>query len=78
MLEIPALSDLRSACATRLRADQAAGRIRDDIDPVSIANGMVAIILSLLMSLVQLGSGITAEYADDVTAVFGAALDPLP
>lgn len=78
VLEIPALSDLRSACATRLRADQAAGRIRDDIDPVSIANGMVAIILSLLMSLVQLGSGITAEYADDVTAVFGAALDPLP
>lgn len=77
VLEIPALSELRAACAERLRSDQLAGRVRDDIDPVSIANGVVTLILSLLMSLVQLGPGITDEYADDVTAVFGAALDPL-
>ncbi len=76
VLQIPALADLRVACAERLRADQLTGRVRADIDPVSTANGVVAIILSLLMSLVQLGPGITAEYADDVTAVFGAALDP--
>lgn len=78
VLEIPALSDLRLACAERLRADQLAGRVRDDIDPTAIANGMVSIILTLLMALVQLGAGITTEYADDVTALFGAALDPLP
>ncbi|MDQ2678169.1 MAG: TetR/AcrR family transcriptional regulator [Actinomycetota bacterium] len=76
VLEIPALSELRAACADRLRADQLAGRVRADIDPVPIANGVISLILSLLMSLVQLGPGITAEYADDVTAVFGAALDP--
>ena len=76
VLEIPALAELRVACAERLRADQATGRVRADLDPDTIANGLIAIILSLLMSMVQLGGDVTAHYADDVTAVFGAALDP--
>ena len=76
VLEIPALAELRVACAERLRAHQASGRVRADLDPDTIANGLIAIILSLLMSMVQLGGDVTAHYADDVTAVFGAALDP--
>jgi AcrR family transcriptional regulator len=76
LLEIPALAELRKACAERLRAEQVAGSVRDDIDPVSIANGVVAIILSLLMSVIQLGSSATTAYAADVAAVFKAALDP--
>ena len=76
MLEIPALAELRKACAERLRAEQVTGTVRTDIDPDTIANGIVAIILSLLMSVVQLGSDVTAPYAADVTAVFDAALDP--
>jgi AcrR family transcriptional regulator len=78
VLEIPALADLRKACAQRLRGEQLAGSVRPDIDPVTIANRLVAIILSLLMSVVQVGSNAANTYADDVAAVFKAALDRTP
>jgi AcrR family transcriptional regulator len=73
-LEIPALAELRKACVERLRTEQAAGLVRSDIDVVAIANGMVTIILSLLMSVVQIGGGTADNYGPDVTAVFEAAL----
>jgi len=76
VLEIPALAELRVACAERLRAQQLVGRVRQDIDPVSIANGIVAMNLSLLMSVVQVGGGAASTYADDVAAVFRAAIEP--
>jgi AcrR family transcriptional regulator len=78
VLEIPALNELRKACTERLRTEQAAGTIRPDIDPQSIANGIVALMLSLLMSVVQLGSQAAVAYSRDVAAVFEAALDPTP
>jgi AcrR family transcriptional regulator len=76
VLDIPALAELRKACAERLRSEQLAGHIRSDIDPVVIGNGVVAIVLSLLMSVVQLGGDVARAYADDVAAVFEAALGP--
>lgn len=78
VLEIPALAELRKAVAERLAAEQLAGTVRPDVDPVPIANGLVSIILSLLMSVVQLGNDAAATYADDVIAVFEAALAPPP
>lgn len=74
VLEIPALSELRKACHERLRAEQLAGHIRPDIDPVAIGNGVVAIMLSLLMSIVQIGSETALAYGTDVAAVFEAAI----
>src|SRR5437763_13456161 len=56
VLEIPALSELRKACAERLQADQRSGTVRADVDPTTIANSVVTIVLSLLMSVVRLGS----------------------
>jgi hypothetical protein len=76
VLEIPALAELRKAVAERLRSEQAAGAVRTDIDAAVVANGIVAIILSLLMSVVQLGSSTAATYAADVSAVFAAAIEP--
>src|SRR5204862_5560098 len=55
VLEIPALTELRKACGERLRAEQLAGTVRTDIDASAIGNGIVSIMLSLLMSVVQLG-----------------------
>jgi len=74
VLEIPALEELRKACVERLRTDQAAGLVRSDIDAAAVANGMVTITLSLLMSVVQIGGGIADNYGPHVTAVFEAAL----
>jgi AcrR family transcriptional regulator len=78
VLELPALNELRKVCAERLRSEQLAGKVRTAIDPARIANGMVAIILSLLMSVVQLGETTAGTYAPDVVAVFEAALAPAP
>lgn len=74
VLEIPALEQLRKTCQERLRADQLAGLVRQDIDPVAIGNGVVAIMLSLLMSVVQIGGATALAYGADVTAVFEAAI----
>jgi AcrR family transcriptional regulator len=78
VLEMPALSELRKACAERLRAEQRNGTVRPDIDPVTMANGIVAIMLSLLMSVVQVGGAAAALYADDIAAVFEAAVERTP
>jgi len=78
VLEIPALAELRKACAERLRAEQLNGTVRPDIDPVTIANGVVTITLSLLMSVIQVGSHAATEYGSDVVAVFEAAIERTP
>jgi hypothetical protein len=76
VLELPALADMRKACVERLQAEQLKGTVRGDIDPVEIGNGVVAIILSLLMSVVQLGPVAAQAYGASVAAVFQAALEP--
>jgi len=78
VLEIPALNELRKACIERIRGEQLTGTVRPDIDPVAIGNGVISIMLSLLMSVVQLGTEAAGTYADDVAAVFEAALDRTP
>ena len=78
VLEIPALSELRKACTERLRSEQLAGHVRADIDPDVIGNGVISITLSLLMSVVQLGPEAIGGYANDVAAVFEAALERAP
>ncbi|MEO6628686.1 MAG: TetR/AcrR family transcriptional regulator [Aquihabitans sp.] len=77
VLEIPALAELRRVCAERIRDEQQVGTIRPDVDPVTMGNGVITIMLSLLMSLVQLRLDSTLSYAADVVAVFNAALDPV-
>jgi AcrR family transcriptional regulator len=76
VIDIPALSELRKACAEKLRSEQVLGRVRSDIDPVPVASGIVAIISALLMSVIQLGGKSAAVHARDVEAVLRAALDP--
>ncbi len=74
VLEIPAIAELRKACTVRLQAEQIAGTVRADIDPVVLGNGIVTLTLSLLMSVVHIGANVVATYGDDVAAVFDAAL----
>lgn len=74
VLETPALADLRKACAQRLRTEQLNGTVRPDLDPVRVANGLVSILLSLLMSVVQVGGDTARTYGPDVAAVLEAAV----
>jgi hypothetical protein len=45
---------------------------------VAIGNGVVALMLSMLMSVVQLGSQAAVTYSGDVASVFEAALGLTP
>jgi AcrR family transcriptional regulator len=74
VLEMPALNELRKACTELLRTGQATGTVRPDIDPAAVANGIIALMLSVLMSVTQLGSETAVAYSADVAAVFEAAL----
>ena len=75
VIDIPAMAELRKAVADRLRSEQLAGTIRLDIDPVAIANGSITIILSLMMSVLQIGRSSVLALGGDVFAVFQAALE---
>ncbi|HEY7946495.1 MAG TPA: TetR/AcrR family transcriptional regulator [Acidimicrobiales bacterium] len=76
VLEMPALAELRKACAEQLGREQLDGSVRLDVEVVTMANGIVAIMLSLLMSVVQVGREAAAMYGDDIAAVFEAAIRP--
>lgn len=74
VLDIPALNELRKACTELLRSGQATGAVRPDIDPVIVGSGVIALMLSVLMSVTQLGPQAAARHSDEVAAVFQAAL----
>jgi len=74
--DIPAMLELRKAVVEQLRADQAAGLVRTDVDAEAVGNGAVTIILTVLMSVLQFGRSGVDQYGSDVMAVFAAALDP--
>lgn len=76
VVDLPALSELRKAVAARLTTEQLDGLVRSDIDPAVVGAGIVSIILSLMMTLTQLGEHAPTDQAADVVAVFEAALDP--
>src|SRR5437879_3373962 len=76
LLSIPALEQLRKEFGARLQAQQLSGEVRADIDAQSIANGLTTIVLSLLMSLLQMGTDPVTFLGMDVAAVVEAALGP--
>ena len=76
LLHIPALEQLRKAVTEKLSGQQLAGEVRSEVDPASMANGLITIVLSLLMSVVQVGRETAVALGGDVSAVLSAALDP--
>ncbi len=78
LLHIPALEQLRKAVAERLRNQQLAGEVRPELDPTAMSNGLITIVLSLLMSVVQVGRETAVALGGDVSAVLSAALDRRP
>jgi AcrR family transcriptional regulator len=76
LLGIPALAQLRKDVSALIAAEQMSGLVRGDIEPVAMANGIVIIVISLLMSTVQTGGGGRERVAADVEAVLWAATRP--
>ncbi len=76
LVNLPALGDLTLTIAERVRTAQAAGEVRRDIDAEMFSNGAEAIILSLLMSVTQVGASTEARRQLGVLAIFDAVLRP--
>ena len=78
LLDIPVLAELRKASADQLRTQQLTGDVRADIDPDRMAGGLLTIVLSMLMSLIQTDLDPSEPRVADVHAVFDAALGAPP
>ena len=76
LVELPALTHLTSAIAEGVRAAQAEGDVRDDLDAEMFANGAEAILLSLMMSMTQIGAATVARRQLGVLTIFEAVLRP--
>lgn len=76
LLRIPSLASLRGVVAERIVSQQASGVVRADVDPGEMADGLMTIVLSLLMTLVQTRSD-PEVLAGRAVAVLHAALSPV-
>lgn len=76
LVDLPALRQLRSLIADRVRVAQLEGEVRSDIDPDQFADGAEAIIVSLLMSITVIGQATETRRQLGVLTIFDAALRP--
>jgi AcrR family transcriptional regulator len=76
MIELPALQFATELLSADMRAGQAVGEVRSDIDPDQIAVGLEAIVLSLLLAAVQSDALYVDRYVEGIYAVLAAMLDP--
>jgi AcrR family transcriptional regulator len=74
MLGIGALEELRKGLAELISREQIAGTVRADIEPRMVAGGLVTIVISLLIALLQTGADPAGTLGDEVLAVLEAAL----
>ena len=73
---LPAEVQLQHGIAHALRSGQADGTIRTDIDPDTMAAGLEAVVISLLISLLQSGGLANAAQARGAISVLDAAIRP--
>jgi AcrR family transcriptional regulator len=76
LLDLPSLARLTDDVAAGIALAQQQGEIRGDVDARLVAEGLEAIVLSLLMSALQAGVSPTSHRADAARAVLDAALRP--
>jgi AcrR family transcriptional regulator len=75
--DLPALRDITQVLREELREAQAGGEVRPDIDAEQLAIGIETVVLSLLMSAVQV-PGEADDRVPGILAVFRALLSPPP
>lgn len=78
LLDIPALGQLRKVVADRIEHQQHAGLARPDIDPAEMAEGLITIVISLTMALVQTGADPAVLGGPQARTVLLAALTAPP
>lgn len=78
LVVLPAEAQLQRGLAEALRAGQASGQVRSDIDPEVMAAGLEAVVIALLIATLQTGGLVDSSHARGTIAVLDAALRPAP
>ena len=76
LLDLPSLHEFTADLAEDIRSAQGDGEIRADIDATVIAQGLEAIVLSLLMGALQAGLDAASSRAVAARAFLDAVLRP--
>lgn len=76
LVNLPALGRLTGDIADAVRTAQARGEVRADLDAELFANGAEAIVVSLVMSVTQVGSSTESRRQLGVLSIFDAVLRP--
>lgn len=76
LVDLPAVYEIGDLVAATIRAGQATGEIRDDIDPDAVGAGAEAMVLGITMSLAMGGGATTQRHAFGVVSAFDAMLKP--
>ncbi len=78
LVVLPAEAQLQRGLAAALRSGQRDGSVRSDIDPNTMAAGLEAVVIALLIATLQTGGRVDSSHAQGVIAVLDAALRPAP
>ena len=76
LVNLPALGRLTGDIADAVRTAQARGEVRDDLDADLFASGAESIIVSLVMSVSQVGASTESRRQLGVLSIFDAVLRP--
>jgi len=76
VLDLPSLREFNAQIAADIAAAQLTGEVRADVDAVVMANGLEAIVLTLLMGFLQARVDGESRWAVGALSVLGAALRP--
>lgn len=76
LVNLPALGRLTGDIADAVRTGQARGEVRSDLDADLFASGAETLLLSLLMSVTQVGSSTETRRQMGVLTIFDAVLRP--
>lgn len=76
LVNLPSLTELANLIAERVREAQAHGEVRADLDADQFAHGAEAIVVSLLLSVTQVGQTTEARRQLGVLTIFDTVLRP--
>jgi len=76
IVDLPALTHLNRAIVDAVLADQASGLVRTDVEATVFADGAESLLLSLVMSIAQIGSSTVSRRQLGVLTIFDASLRP--
>ena len=76
VLDLPSLREFNAQIAADIAQAQLAGEVRSDVDPVAMADGFEAIVLTLLMGFLQARVARDSRLASGALSVLEAALRP--